>query len=96
MLAGLSRAELKQEAEGMMKDNPNDTKLKLDLKDRDPDEGMTNIAYDKGYFFLPLVEETVGRDKFDAFLKKYFQEHKFHSMTTEEFVALPKNQPPYG
>lgn len=64
-----------------------DTHLKLDLNDRDPDEGMTDIAYEKGYFFLRLLEETVGRERFDEFLRQHFDGHAFQSMTTEQFVA---------
>ncbi len=88
MLAGLTREELKDEAESMMDDAPDDTKLKLDLEGRNPDDGVTSIPYNKGYFFLRLVEEEVGREKFDAFLKNYFDEHKFAVMTTEEFVDI--------
>jgi leukotriene A-4 hydrolase/aminopeptidase len=67
--------------------NSNDTKLKLDLKDRDPDDGMTQIAYEKGYFLLRLMEEHVGRPRFDAFVKEYFNTFAFQSMTTEKFLA---------
>ena len=38
-----------------------DTHLKLDLSGRNPDVGMTAIAYDKGYFFLRTIEELTGR-----------------------------------
>ncbi|NNF02651.1 MAG: hypothetical protein HKN22_08190 [Bacteroidia bacterium] len=54
-----------------------DTKLLLELKGRDPDEGLTDIAYEKGRFFLKTVETAVGREKFDAFLNKYFNEFAF-------------------
>ncbi|MEI8278587.1 MAG: M1 family metallopeptidase [Bacteroidota bacterium] len=63
-----------------------DTWLKLDLKGRDPDEGLTDIAYEKGSHFLKLIEITVGREKFDAFLKKYFDEHAFKTITTSQFL----------
>ena len=63
-----------------------DTWLKLDLAGRNPDDGMTAIAYDKGYFFLRMLEEEVGREKWDAFLKTYFDEFAFKSMTTEGFL----------
>lgn len=66
-------------------DHPEDTYLKLGLNGRDPDEGMTSIAYVKGAFFLKTLEETVGRAKFDAFMKKYFQTYKFKTVTTETF-----------
>jgi leukotriene-A4 hydrolase len=63
-----------------------DTHLFLDLTDRDPDEAATKLAYEKGYFLLRLIEETVGRDAWDAFLRQYFDEHAFHSMTTSAFL----------
>ena len=69
-----------------------DTKLKLELAGRNPDDGMTDIAYNKGYFFLRLLEENFGRETFDNFLKTYFKENAFKSMTTEDFVEyLKKN-----
>ena len=64
-----------------------DTWLKLDLRGRNPDDGMTSIAYDKGYFFLRMLEEKVGRQKFDQFLKSYFKKFAFKSMTTEGFLS---------
>lgn len=66
---------------------PEDTHLKLDLEGRDPDEGMTAIAYVKGAFFLKTLEEKAGRETFDAFLNKYFADHEFQTLTTEDFVA---------
>jgi leukotriene A-4 hydrolase/aminopeptidase len=64
-----------------------DTWLKLDLKGRDPDDGLTDIPYEKGCHFLKLIEQTVGREKFDAFLNKYFNEHAFMTITTEQFLT---------
>lgn len=69
-----------------------ETKLKIDLTGKDPDEGMTDIAYNKGAFFLMALENEVGRERWDEFLKTYFKEHAFQSITTEDFVAyLNKN-----
>lgn len=65
--------------------NP-DTRLKASFEGRDPDEGVTDIAYEKGYTFLRTIEEAVGREKFDSFLKGYFNSHAFQSVTTEEFL----------
>ncbi len=97
MLALIARQDLDEEIEGF-KDTPNETKLKLDLKGRNPDDGMTSIAYDKGYLFLRTLEEQVGREKLDPFLKQYFEEHAFSTMNTERFIQyldehlLDKNQ----
>ena len=86
MLALIGRQDLDDELEGF-KDTPNDTKLKLDLEGRNPDDGMNSIAYDKGYLFLRTLEKAVGREKFDLFLKNYFQTHAFSTMYTEKFVS---------
>ena len=85
MLARIGRQDLEEEIEGF-KDTPNDTKLKLNLKDRNPDDGMNSIAYDKGYLFLRTLEETAGREKFDIFLKNYFKTHAFSTINTEKFI----------
>ena len=84
MLARLSLEGLKEELKSL---EIRDTWLKLDLAGRNPDDGMTAIAYDKGYFFLRRLEEQIGREKWDAFLKQYFDKHAFGSMTTEGFMA---------
>lgn len=67
-------------------DNPHDTHLKLDLKGRNPDDGMTEVAYEKGNAFLRAIEAEVGREKFDTFLKEYFDRFSFQTMTTERFL----------
>lgn len=81
------RAEVAELSEGSF---PQDTKLKLNLKGRNPDDGVTSIAYDKGYSFLRLLEQTVGRPAFDDFVKTYFTSHAFQSMDTESFVEYMK------
>ena len=67
--------------------DPRDTWLKLDLKGRSSEDGLTDIPYEKGAAFLRLIEVNVGRDTFDAFLNKYFNEHAFKSINTEQFLA---------
>jgi len=85
MLALISYQDLNSELEDFGMESPR-TKLKLDLAGQDPDEGMTSIAYDKGFYFLKLIEFTVGREDFDQFLKTYFDTYAFKSMTTEGFI----------
>ena len=87
MLVALSHQGLVEEVDAIMDVNPDDTHLKLHLRDRDPDDGMNAIAYDKGYFFLRRIEEVVGRQRWDGFLKTYFQEHAFTGMDTERFLV---------
>lgn len=67
--------------------HPEDSKLRLDLAGRDPDEGMNDVAYEKGYALLRSIEQKVGRPRFDKFLRGYFDAHAFSSITTDAFVA---------
>ncbi len=90
MLAQLSRKELDATIAEIGAVNQKDTWLKLELEGRNPDDAMTDIAYNKGYFFLRLCEETIGREKWDIFLKKYFTEHAFQVMDTEQFLEYFK------
>ena len=64
-----------------------DTRLKLNLVGRDPDDGMTDVAYEKGAAFLRTIERIVGRPAFDAWLRGYFERNAFRPMTTELFLA---------
>ena len=48
---------------------------------------MTQIPYEKGAALLTLVEQTVGRDKFDAYLKGYLERFAFKSITTATFLS---------
>jgi hypothetical protein len=67
-------------------DTPDDTKLKLALDGRNPDDGMSDIAYEKGYLLLRTMEESVGREEFDAFLNKHFSDNAFKTIDTETFL----------
>lgn len=86
MLRVLERRELDAELAGMGGNGP-DTRLRLDLTGRDPDDGMTQVAYDKGAAFLRTLERTLGRRTWDAYLRGYFERFAFRPMTTEQFVA---------
>lgn len=91
MLQILGYQDLQEELKSFGK-NHADTKLFLDLEGRDPDEGLTDVAYEKGALFLIHIEQTVGREKFDEFLKNYFQTNAFKTMNTKRFVEyLEKN-----
>ncbi len=85
MLEVLGRRELASELESL-KDKPGDQVLHIDLTGRNPDDGVTAIAYDKGAAFVRMIEATVGRERFDPWLRGYFDRHAFTSLTTEEFL----------
>ncbi len=86
MLQILGYQDLEHDVHDLGHKHP-DTHLKLSLSGRDPDEGMTDIAYEKGAFFLEMLEQAVGRERWDIFLKQYFETHRFQSMTTAKFES---------
>jgi hypothetical protein len=64
-----------------------DTRLRIDLRARHPDEGLTEIAYEKGAAFLRTLESAVGRERFDAWLRGWFERHSFQPVTTSIFLT---------
>jgi aminopeptidase N len=86
MLRVLGAASLRQEIADFGS-TPKETVLHLALEGRDPDEGMTDIPYEKGAAFLRTIEQAVGRKKWDAYLRSYFDRHAFQSQTTAGFLA---------
>ncbi|WP_331932693.1 M1 family metallopeptidase [Phenylobacterium sp.] len=45
------------------------------------------LAYFKGATFLRTIETTVGRERWDAYLRSYFDRHAFQPQTTAGFLA---------
>lgn len=91
MLWELGYQDLEAAVEDFGKDSRK-TWLKQDLKGKDADEGLSDIPYEKGALFLCLIEQNVGREQWDTFLKQYFSEHAFQTITTEKFLSyLDKN-----
>lgn len=66
---------------------PGDRALAYDQRGRDPDEVFSSIPYERGAHFLAFLEDRFGRERFDAFLRGWFDEHAFQSKTTEDFLA---------
>ena len=86
MLETLGYRELLAELDSL-KDKPGDQILHVDLTGRNPDDAVSPVAYDKGALFLRTIEVTVGRERFDRWLRGYFDRHAFTSLTTEAFLA---------
>ncbi|MES2617268.1 MAG: M1 family metallopeptidase [Bacteroidota bacterium] len=92
MLSELSLGELKVTMDDFMRSAPGDTKLKLNLTGRNPDDGVSDIAYIKGCMFLRMIEGQVGRQAWDEFLNKYFTHNRFKTVNTDEFIAFLKTE----
>jgi leukotriene-A4 hydrolase len=82
----LSRKDLNDNIAEFGNTNP-DTQLKVNTTGKNPDDAINEIPYVKGYDFLKVIEQVVGRAKFDVFIKNYFEAHAFQSITTEDFVS---------
>lgn len=59
-----------------------DTRLRYEMKGRDPAEGVTVVPYLKGAAFFWTLEKEVGREQLDRWLKSWFERHAFESVTT--------------
>ena len=71
-----------------------DRVLHIDLDGRDPDDGVTLVPYEKGALLLRTIEKAVGRERFDAFLRRYFDHFAFHSIKTAEFLEFIRRELP--
>lgn len=69
-----------------------DQRLLPNFEGRDPDDGVTRIPYEKGRLLLYQLETRLGRADFDAFLRGWFTEHAWQSVTTKDFVAYYTKQ----
>ena len=65
---------------------PEDQVLAIDLRNRDPDEVFSDVPYEKGRLFVSYLDAKFGRDRFDEFLRSYFDHFAFQSITTEQFL----------
>jgi leukotriene-A4 hydrolase len=89
---GRERAVMEQAlgAQGLneeLKDLPTGDKiLHVEIEGRDPDDAFSGVPYTKGQLFLIYLEEQFGREKFDPFVKAYFNDHAFQSTDTLSFV----------
>jgi leukotriene-A4 hydrolase len=61
--------------------------LAIDLRGRDPDDAFTQVPYIKGAMFITWLGSRFGVDAVDKFLREYFDEFSFRSVTTEQFRA---------
>ncbi|KAA0071738.1 M1 family metallopeptidase [Rhodanobacter sp. T12-5] len=66
----------------------NSQKLAPDPRGVGADDSLSDVAYDKGSWFLRTLEQRYGREHFDAYLKSYFDHFAFQSITTEQMLAF--------
>ncbi|ORX79570.1 leukotriene A4 hydrolase [Anaeromyces robustus] len=65
------------------------TALVPDLRDRDPDESMSNVPYEKGFNLLYYLEKILGGPEvFDPFTKAYVIKFTNKSVSTDEWLKF--------
>jgi len=85
--AAIGRHGLQGELDRFGMDSPF-TCLETDLAGMDPDEVYSLVPYEKGFLLVALLEQTLGREAFDAFVRRYIAHFSFTSITTAEFEAF--------
>ncbi len=93
LASALGREALQEEIDRFGADSKY-TALYCDQKGVDPDDVYSQVPYEKGFLFVTLMEQTVGREKFDAFLRDYMDHFQFRSLDTEEFLAFLEEKLP--
>ena len=63
------------------------TRLHLPPGTDGPDAYASGIVYDKGAAFLRTVERIAGRERFDAWLRSWFDRHAFQPATSAMLLA---------
>ncbi len=69
---------------------PEDQVLAIDLRDRDPAGAFDEVVYEKGRLFFLFLDAKFGRERFDAFMRDYFDHFAGKSIGTEQFLAYLK------
>jgi aminopeptidase N len=82
--AALSFADMESAFKELGADAPG---TRLHNPDETTEGGASGVVYDKGALFLRTMERTIGRERFDAWLRSYFDRHAFQPMTSARFLA---------
>jgi len=91
--AAVGRTELERAVEELAR-HPERTRLRTQLDGVDPDEAFSIVPYEKGYLFLRALEEAVGRERWDVFLRRYMAAFRFRALTTEEWLEFLERELP--
>lgn len=67
--------------------DPPDTRLRYEMAGRDPAKGVTVVPYLKGAALFSALEREVGRARLDAWLRGWFAQRAFQSVTTDDIAA---------
>lgn len=51
----------------------------------DPNDAMTEVAYERGALFFRELEGIVGRDRIDVFFRLFFEKYRYSAINTDAF-----------
>lgn len=91
--AANGRTDLESAIESFGPDSPY-TQLKTPMEGVDPDEVYSQVPYEKGFLFVSLLEQTLGREKWDAVVARYMKRFRFKSIGTEEVLHFIEEEAP--
>ena len=77
---------MKDTIKNQLKNEPELTKLVVDLSNVGPDDAFSTVPYMKGSTFLRYLEDLFGGPSvFEPFLQKYLDKFKYKSILTKDF-----------
>ena len=76
----------------LLGNKPEFQKLAQDLRNIDPDDSFSSVPYEKGALLLAALEQAYGRERFDAFLRAWFEQHAFGTVATADFLEFVRTQ----
>jgi aminopeptidase N len=91
--AAVGRTELERAVHELAR-HPERTRLRTQLDGVDPDEAFSIVPYEKGYLLLRALEEAVGRERWDVFLRRYMAAFRFRALETEEWLEFLERELP--
>jgi len=83
--------QLRSLREQLASQDPADQVLAADFRRRDPAAASRGPADEKAGLLFAQLDGKFGRERFDAFLKAYFDHFMLKSITTEQFLAYLKD-----
>jgi leukotriene-A4 hydrolase len=90
--AGAERAaELSSLREELARLDPADQALAADFRRRDPGAAARRPADEKAGLLFAYLDGKFGRERFDPFLKAYFDHFSLKSVTTDQFLSYLKD-----
>ena len=64
-----------------------DTSMNRSLKDFESEYEYSNVAYNKGLIMFDMLRQSIGDEKFEAGLKRYFSENLYRIASSDDLIG---------